>query len=77
MDFRALSKNSEKVFQLSSKERVNGQAAVISGGSGAFSRAISTNAEYIAHKPKSLSYTEAAALPIGAMRAMSYSSHTG
>ena len=40
----------------------------MSGGLGAFSTAISANAECIAHKPKSLSYTEGAGLPIGAMR---------
>ena len=70
MDFSGLCQRiREKVFQLSSKEtKINGQAAVISGRLGAFSRAISANAECIAHKPKSLSYTEVEALPIGAMR---------
>ena len=65
----------EGVLAIKQGDNVYGQAAVISGRSGVFSRAISANAESIAHKPKSLSYTEAAALPIGAMRAMSYSSH--
>ena len=63
------------VLAIKQGDNVYGQAAVISGRSGVFSRAISANAESIAHKPKSLSYTEPAALPIGAMRAISYSSH--
>ena len=53
----------EGVSAIKQGDKVNGQAAVISGGSGAFSTAISANAECIAHKPKSLSYTEAAGLP--------------
>ena len=65
----------EGVLAIKQGDNVYGQAAVISGRAGVFSRTISGNAESIAHKPKSLSYTEAAALPIGAMRSMSYSSH--
>jgi alcohol dehydrogenase len=43
---------------------VYGQAAVVSGGSGAFAEMALTNMEGIANKPKSLSYPEAAGLPL-------------
>jgi alcohol dehydrogenase len=43
---------------------VYGQAGVPSGGSGAFSEMALANATSIAHKPKSLGYIEAAALPL-------------
>jgi alcohol dehydrogenase len=43
---------------------VYGQAGVHSGGSGAFSEVALANATNIAHKPKTLDYGEAAALPL-------------
>jgi NADPH:quinone reductase-like Zn-dependent oxidoreductase len=43
---------------------VYGQAAVISGGSGTFAEMALANMEGIANKPKSLSYPEAAGLPV-------------
>ena len=43
---------------------VYGQAGVPSGGSGAFSEVALANAANIAHKPKTLDYAEAAALPL-------------
>jgi alcohol dehydrogenase len=45
-------------------DEVYGQAGVISGGSGAFAEMALANTESIAHKPKSLSHPEAAALPL-------------
>jgi NADPH:quinone reductase-like Zn-dependent oxidoreductase len=45
-------------------DEVYGQAAVISGGSGAFAEMALTNADSIAHKPKTLSHEEAAGLPL-------------
>jgi alcohol dehydrogenase len=45
-------------------DEVYGQAGVINGGSGAFAEMALANAKSIAHKPKSLSYVEAAALPL-------------
>jgi alcohol dehydrogenase len=43
---------------------VYGQAAVVSGGSGTFAEMALANMEGIANKPKSLSYPEAAGLPV-------------
>jgi alcohol dehydrogenase len=43
---------------------VYGQAAVVSGGSGTFAEMALANMEGIANKPKSLSYPEAAGLPL-------------
>jgi alcohol dehydrogenase len=45
-------------------DEVYGQAGVSSGGSGAFSELALANATNIAHKPKRLSHTQAAALPL-------------
>jgi NADPH:quinone reductase-like Zn-dependent oxidoreductase len=45
-------------------DEIYGQAGVINGGSGAFAEMALANAKSIAHKPKSLSYVEAAALPL-------------
>ena len=45
-------------------DEVYGQAAVVRGGSGAFAEMALANAETVAHKPKSLSHSEAAALPL-------------
>ncbi len=44
-------------------DEVYGQAAVPSGGSGAFAQMAIANADSVAPKPKSLNHTEAAALP--------------
>ena len=41
-----------------------GEAPVFTGGSGAFAEMALANADSIAHKPKSLSHVEAAALPL-------------
>jgi alcohol dehydrogenase len=45
-------------------DEVYGQAGVISGGSGSFAEMALATTESIAHKPKSLSHAEAAALPL-------------
>ena len=45
-------------------DEVYGQAGVPSGGSGAFSELALANATSVAHKPKRLSHTQAAALPL-------------
>jgi alcohol dehydrogenase len=45
-------------------DEVYGQAGVPSGGSGAFSELALANATSIAHKPKRLTHTQAAALPL-------------
>ena len=45
-------------------DEVYGQASITNGGSGAFAEMALTNIDNIALKPKSLSYTEAAALPL-------------
>ncbi|MEJ7642722.1 MAG: NADP-dependent oxidoreductase [Candidatus Nitrosocosmicus sp.] len=45
-------------------DEVYGQAAVPSGGSGAFAEIALTKADRIARKPKSLNHVEAAALPL-------------
>jgi NADPH:quinone reductase-like Zn-dependent oxidoreductase len=45
-------------------DEVYGQAGVPSGGSGAFSEMALASATSIAHKPKTLDYAEAAALPL-------------
>ncbi len=45
-------------------DEVYGQASITNGGSGAFAEMALTNIDNIALKPKSLSYVEAAALPL-------------
>ena len=50
-------------------EEVYGQAVVSSGGSGAFAEMAIANADSVAPKPKSLSHTEAAALPLAGVSA--------
>jgi NADPH:quinone reductase-like Zn-dependent oxidoreductase len=45
-------------------EEVYGQASVVTGGSGAFAEMALANADSIADKPRNLSHTEAAALPL-------------
>jgi NADPH:quinone reductase-like Zn-dependent oxidoreductase len=45
-------------------DEVYGQVAVVTGGSGAFAEMALGNLESIGHKPKSLSHSQAAALPL-------------
>jgi alcohol dehydrogenase len=45
-------------------DEVYGQASVFSGGSGAFAELALADKDSIAHKPKTLNYEEAAALPL-------------
>jgi len=54
----------EGVADLKQGSEVYGQAAEITGGSGAFAEMALANTDHIAHKPKSLSYDEAAGLPL-------------
>jgi alcohol dehydrogenase len=59
-------------------DEVYGQAGVPSGGSGAFSELALANATSIAHKPKRLSHTQAAALPlVGVSAWQALVEHTG
>src|SRR5918992_262700 len=45
-------------------DEVYGQAGVLAGGSGAFAEMALTNADKIAHKPKTLTHEQAAGLPL-------------
>src|SRR5947209_6110790 len=54
----------ESVSDFKQGDEVYGQAGVITGGSGAFAELAIANVENIAHKPKSPSHTDAAALPL-------------
>jgi alcohol dehydrogenase len=45
-------------------DEVYGQASVLSGGSGSFAELALANKDSIAHKPKTLNHTRAAALPL-------------
>jgi alcohol dehydrogenase len=54
----------EGVSAFKQGEEVYGQAAVVTGGSGAFAEMALANADSIAHKPRNLINTEAAALPL-------------
>jgi alcohol dehydrogenase len=54
----------EGVSAFKQGDEVYGQAAIITGGSGAFAEMALANQESIAHKPKRLSHVEAAALPL-------------
>lgn len=65
MDFSGvIEKVGEGVSDFKQKDEVYGQAAVITGGSGAFAEMALANADSIAHKPKILSHEEAAGLPL-------------
>jgi NADPH:quinone reductase-like Zn-dependent oxidoreductase len=65
LDFSGIVKEvGNGVLDFKQGDEVYGQAGVITGGSGAFAEMTMANAETIAHKPKSLSHTEAAALPL-------------
>lgn len=54
----------EGVSAFKQGEEVYGQAAVVTGGSGAFAEMALANGDSIAHKPRNLSHAEAAALPL-------------
>src|SRR5213594_330477 len=58
-----IEKVGEDVSDFKQGDEVNGQAAEITGGSGAFAEIALANADNIAHKPKALSHEEAAGLP--------------
>ena len=66
MDFSGIIKQIGEDISSNYKQgdEVYGQASVTNGGSGAFAEIALTNIENIALKPKSLSYIEAAALPL-------------
>jgi alcohol dehydrogenase len=65
MDFSGVVKQTgEAVSAIKQGDEVYGDAAVFTGGSGAFAEMALANADSIAHKPKSLSHAEAAALPL-------------
>ena len=67
MDFSGVIKQVGQVVSPSDfkqGDEVYGQAGVVSGGSGAFAELALTKKDSIAHKPKSLSHPQAAALPL-------------
>jgi alcohol dehydrogenase len=65
MDFSGVVKQiGEGVSSIRQGDEVYGQAAVFTGGSGAFAEMALANSESVSHKPKSLSQAEAAALPL-------------
>jgi NADPH:quinone reductase-like Zn-dependent oxidoreductase len=65
MDFSGVVKQiGEGVSSIRQGDEVYGQAAVFTGRSGAFAEMALANGDSIAHKPKSLSHVEAAALPL-------------
>jgi len=65
MDFSGVIKQvGEGVSAFKQGEEVYGQASVVTGGSGAFAEMAVTKADSIADKPRNLSHTEAAALPL-------------
>jgi NADPH:quinone reductase-like Zn-dependent oxidoreductase len=65
MDFSGIVKEiGIGVVDFKQGDEVYGQAGVIIGGSGAFAEMAMANFKTIAHKPKSLSHIEAAALPL-------------
>jgi alcohol dehydrogenase len=65
MDFSGVVKQTgEAVSAIKQGDEVYGDAAVFTGGSGAFAEMALANADSIAHKPKSLSHAEASALPL-------------
>jgi NADPH:quinone reductase-like Zn-dependent oxidoreductase len=65
MDFSGVIKQvGEGVSAFKQGEEVYGQAAVSTGGSGAFAEIALAKADTIAHKPRNLSHAESAALPL-------------
>jgi alcohol dehydrogenase len=70
MDFSGvIQKVGEGISDLMQGDEVYGQAGVIRGGSGAFAEMALANTDGIAHKPKTLSYEEAAGLPLAGVSA--------
>jgi alcohol dehydrogenase len=55
---------SSSTSDLKQGDEVYGQAGVLAGGSGAFAEMALANADKIAHKPKTLTYEQAAGLPL-------------
>jgi alcohol dehydrogenase len=64
MDFSGVIEKVGEVDGFKRDEEVYGDAAAIRGSSGAFAEMALTNEDSIAHKPKTLSYEEAAGLPL-------------
>jgi alcohol dehydrogenase len=65
MDFSGvIQKVGEAIYDFKQGDEVYGDAAAIRRGSGAFAEMALTNADSIAHKPKTLSHEEAAGLPL-------------
>ena len=65
MDFSGVVEQiGEGVSAFKQGDEVYGQAAVVSGGSGAFAEMALANGDRIAHKPKILSYAEGRTLPL-------------
>jgi alcohol dehydrogenase len=65
MDFSGVVRQTgEAISAIKQGDEVYGDAAVVTGGSGAFAEMALAKADSIAHKPKSLIHAEAAALPL-------------
>ena len=66
LDFSGVVKQVEEDAHsdLKQGDEVYGQASIFSGGSGAFAEMALASKDSIAHKPKTLNYLEAAALPL-------------
>src|SRR5688500_8113348 len=62
-DFSGIIKKVGEGSDFKQGDEVYGQAAEITGGSGAFAEMALASADSIAHKPKALSHEEAAGLP--------------
>lgn len=60
----------ENVSEYSIGDAVYGQGAVFSGGTGAFAEMLTADIHKIAHKPKNISFKEAASLPLVSMSAV-------
>ena len=70
MDFSGvIEKVGNSVPDLKRGDEVYGQAGVVNGGSGAFAEMALAKADSIAHKPKTLTHREAAALPLAGVSA--------
>ena len=60
----------EGVSDFKTGDEVYGQAIVVGGGSGSFAEFVSAKVESAAQKPKSITHTEAAALPLAGVSAL-------
>jgi len=60
----------EGVSDFKTGDEVYGQAIVVGGGSGSFAEFVATKAKSAAQKPKSITHTEAAALPLAGVSAL-------